>query len=157
YAAGGFPTRDGAPIAFPYRIARQVANKQIDAQELESVCRGGSSVIVQDYDCGTGSIVLACARRVQSLGRRPSETMLAVAPDTDALCMQMTYLQAAVHQIPAVCLHVDAVKRRVCEQAFTSEAISAIDRMPGWPIRPGRPARVVMAEMLPATESGGGE
>ncbi len=54
---------------------------------------------------GSGAMVLAAAKALQAQGRNYQQEMIAVCIDIDFKCVCMTYIQLALHGIPAIIIH----------------------------------------------------
>ncbi len=86
----------------PQNICDAMAQIAIGADKLNN---GKAYITVMEPACGSGAMVLAAAKALQAQGRNYQQEMIAVCIDIDFKCVCMTYIQLALHGIPAVIIH----------------------------------------------------
>ena len=66
---------------------------------------GKDYIRVMEPACGSGAMVLAAAGALKQQGNNYQQGMIAVCVDIDFKCVCMTYIQLALHGIPAIVIH----------------------------------------------------
>lgn len=86
----------------PQNICDAMAQMAIGTDKLNN---GKAYITVMEPACGSGAMVLAAAKALQAQGRNYQQEMIAVCIDIDFKCVCMTYIQLALHGIPAIIIH----------------------------------------------------
>lgn len=87
----------------PYSVCSLMAGLTL-GDVREQVERSGF-VAVSEPACGAGAMVLAMAETIQGQGINYQRAMHATAVDVDATAVHMTYIQLALHHVPALVVH----------------------------------------------------
>ena len=83
-------------------------------------------LIVADYACGSGILLLEKARNLSKQGYNPKSELLVIANDIDPICAYMTYIQLCIYEIPGVVTIGNPLTREIQETFYTNELL-AID------------------------------
>lgn len=76
-------------------------------------------VTILEPACGSGAMVLAAAQELKRQGRNYQQEMIAVCVDIDFKCVCMTYIQLALHGIPAIVIHGDSLTVKEYSRWYT--------------------------------------
>lgn len=135
-----------------------MARMTIRREDIERCIAEQRPLTVCEPACGSGSMVIAVAEAIKEMGFDPGQVMLATLIDLDPICMQMAFLQMALKDIPAICIHGDSLAGTEFERAVTLAALHQ-----RWEPRaaaeaevpdddPEREDAVVVVESAPETE-----
>lgn len=83
-------------------------------------------MIIADYACGSGILLLEKARNLSKQGYEPKSELLVIANDIDPICAYMTYIQLCIYEIPGVVTIGNPLTREINETFYTNELL-AID------------------------------
>lgn len=74
---------------------------------------------LSDDTCGSGTLLLSSAERIQQCGFNPSMHLVIQAVDLDIQCVYMTYLNLSLYGIPAVIIHGNTITLEEYERWYT--------------------------------------
>ncbi len=93
----------------PYNLSRLTARMAFDRGDFDKAIAEKGYVSVSEPTCGSGGMIVAMADVMKSEGYHPSVHLIAVAQDIDRMCVNMTYLNCAIYDIPATIILGDTI------------------------------------------------
>lgn len=103
----------------PYEVSLMMAKMQFGEVTAEEVAARGGFLTLCEPACGAGGMVLASAAALREQGLNPQQHLHVTAIDVSAVCVHMTYVQLALHHIPAVVLLGDSLSMEMRETWYT--------------------------------------
>ncbi len=100
----------------PQPICNAIAQMSVGREQPDN---DKDYIRVLEPACGSGAMVLAAAGALQQRDDNYQQGMIAVCVDIDFKCVCMTYIQLALHGIPAVVIHGNTLSAEETSRWYT--------------------------------------
>lgn len=113
----------------PYSVSKLMSLISVDQKLVLKQIRNVGYISVNEPTCGSGSTVIAIAEVVKSLGCDPKTDLRVTMQDIDKHCVNMSYVQMRMYNIPACVIHGDTLKVECREMLLTPEFVAQDQRL----------------------------
>lgn len=114
----GMGAKDRGQFFTPYSMSLLAAQMAFDKPSVLKAIETKGYVSINEPSCGSGGMIVAYAQTMLSAGLN-IEDMRVVAQDIDRHCVNMTYVQMWIYDIPAVVIRGDTLKAEEHEVLIT--------------------------------------
>ncbi|EJU22559.1 N-6 DNA Methylase domain protein [Peptoanaerobacter stomatis] len=103
----------------PQHIANLTAKLNFDNKRVTKEIEDKSFITLSESCSGGASLILGFAKAMQENGYTPYKHLLVVANDLDEMCVNMTYLQLVLNDIPAIVTRGNALNNDIRSIYYT--------------------------------------
>lgn len=108
----------------PYAVSKLMALFSVDFKIVLKQVKKVGYMSVNEPTCGSGSTVIAVAEVMKGLGFDPTTDLRVIMQDIDKHCVNMSYVQMRIFNIPAYVIHGDTLALEQREVLVTPELIA---------------------------------
>lgn len=129
YATSGLANDRRQQFLSTYGIAEVTVRELLPQPDVSARLSKGQPITLLDPTCGTGTMVIAAAAHLESMGFDPRRALFATLVDVDPLAYQMAFLQMTFKGIPAVCICANMLTEQELDRACTAAAVHQRQRL----------------------------
>ena len=111
--------------------ATESGDVQALAEALSCAQKLNERLLLVQPNCGSGVVAMYGARVIRSMGHDFEKCLMVIATESDKRCFQMTCIQLALMEVPAVVIHGDVAKRTELDRLVNCAAQRQCARIGG--------------------------
>ena len=110
YMSSGMGNKATGQFFTPFNISRLNAKLSLNHYK-------GEVIKLNEPTCGSGGMIIACAKELQEMGYNYQNKMKVVAQDLEFKCVYMCYLQLSLYGIDAVVIQGDTLNNHIIKSS----------------------------------------